>query len=194
MKQGRMARSMMSFLCIGVLVSGCYGPFNLTRRLHHWNGQVGGKWANEIVFLVLIWLPVYSLASLGDGLIFNSIEFWTGDNPIDPPMAGAPRTTTKTLAQGDQKVILERTDSVDGRHMNVTMLKGDAVTQQFSLEASIDGPTLMKDASGTVLGTAQTLPDGTLVLLNAAGQEQSRYSPQQLDRLAKKHDAAFSQQ
>ena len=194
MRQHAGVRSIVSFLCIGLLLSGCYGPFNLTRRLHHWNGQVGGRWANEVVFLCFIWLPVYSLATLGDGLIFNSVEFWTGNNPVSPPTAEAPRTTTKTLAQGDQKVILQRVDAADGRQMHVQIYTGDRLTKEFSVEAKLDQPTVMKDATGAVMGSAQTLPDGTLVLHDAAGVEQARYSPQQMDRLAKKYEAASTRQ
>lgn len=74
-----------------LLATSCYGPFNLTTRLHHWNGQVGdpsttgGKWTNEAIFLGCAILPVYSICILGDSLIFNSVEFWTGKNWIAKP-------------------------------------------------------------------------------------------------------------
>ena len=195
MKRGSVGHRVMAFLCIGLLASGCYGPFNLTRRLHHWNGQVGGRWANEVTFLVFSWLQVYSLATLGDALIFNSIEFWTGNNPITPPAtADAPRVSTKTLAQGHQKVILQRVDSVDGRRMQVQIFEGDRLAREFSFEAGVDQPTVMKDGTGQVLGSAQTLPDGTLVLSDARGHEQTRYSPQQMERVAKKFEAASTKQ
>lgn len=65
------------------LMAGCYGPFALTSKLHDWNGQVSNKkFVNELVFLGLCILPAYELCMLGDGLIFNSIEFWGGENPI----------------------------------------------------------------------------------------------------------------
>lgn len=65
------------------LMTGCYGPFRLTSKLHDWNGQVSDKkFVNELVFLGLCILPAYELCVLGDGLIFNSIEFWGGNNPI----------------------------------------------------------------------------------------------------------------
>ena len=57
------------------ILSGCYGPFRLTTKLHQWNGNVSNKkFVNELVFL--------GLCTLGDVLIFNSIEFWGGQNPI----------------------------------------------------------------------------------------------------------------
>ena len=40
------------------------------------------KFVNELVFLGLCILPAYELCTLGDALIFNSIEFWGGQNPI----------------------------------------------------------------------------------------------------------------
>ncbi len=36
----------------------------------------------ELVFLGLIIIPAYGLFSFGDAIIFNSIEFWGGSNPI----------------------------------------------------------------------------------------------------------------
>ncbi|MCM1031386.1 MAG: DUF3332 domain-containing protein [Oscillibacter sp.] len=68
---------------MGALMSGCYGSFALTSKLHRWNGEVSNsKFVNELVFLGLCILPAYELACLGDALIFNSIEFWGGNNPI----------------------------------------------------------------------------------------------------------------
>lgn len=67
-------------------VSGCYGPFNLTRRLHHWNGREGyDKWEDEFLFVLLTWAPVYGLTAAADALLFNPLEFWTGNNPVQPP-------------------------------------------------------------------------------------------------------------
>ena len=66
-----------------VSMTGCYGSFALTSKLHDWNGQVSQKkFVNELVFLGLCILPAYELTVLGDGLIFNSIEFWGEKNPI----------------------------------------------------------------------------------------------------------------
>lgn len=64
-------------------MSGCYGSFALTTKLHRWNGTVSNsKFVNELVFFGLCIIPAYELACLGDALIFNSIEFWGGQNPI----------------------------------------------------------------------------------------------------------------
>ncbi len=75
-----------SFLLLGLLLflaPACYGPFALTSDINEWNQGVGEKWANEAVFVGLIILPVYEIAVILDALLFNSLEFWTGRNPID---------------------------------------------------------------------------------------------------------------
>ncbi len=66
-----------------VLCSGCLGPGHATARLHKFNRGFENKWAQEGMFLVT--LPGYFVFSMGDNFIFNSVQWWTGDNPIDPP-------------------------------------------------------------------------------------------------------------
>lgn len=66
-----------------ILLTGCTGPFALTKKLHTWQTGFENKWVDEVAFLGCVILPIYGLATLGDALIFNSVEFWTGDNPMD---------------------------------------------------------------------------------------------------------------
>lgn len=62
----------------------CLGPNNAFNNLHHWNMKVtDNKWGNEGIFLVLNIIPVYGLFYFGDIVIFNSIEFWGGTNPVE---------------------------------------------------------------------------------------------------------------
>ncbi|MBI4323552.1 MAG: DUF3332 family protein [Candidatus Omnitrophica bacterium] len=78
----RAFRMGVALVVTSLLASGCYGPFNLTRQLHHWNGQAGDKYVNELVFVAFAILPVYGVTIVGDAVLFNSIEFWTGHNPV----------------------------------------------------------------------------------------------------------------
>ena len=79
-----------SLVLVGFLTlsAACYGPFNLTRNVYHWNsnikgsGEVNEKWMKEIVFFGMIVIPVYMFSALLDAFVFNSIQFWSGDNPI----------------------------------------------------------------------------------------------------------------
>jgi hypothetical protein len=83
MRKSLKAATFAAVLMLGSLTPGCYGPFNATRNLWKWNGSIEGKWGQEGVFLLCSIIPVYGLFMLGDALIFNSIQFWGGDNPIE---------------------------------------------------------------------------------------------------------------
>ncbi len=78
-------------------LAGCYGSFTLTKKLHRWNGSLGNKFAESAVMWALVIIPVYELSLLGDFLLFNLIEFWSGKNPV----AGGPLPTeVERLADG----------------------------------------------------------------------------------------------
>lgn len=63
--------------------SSCLGPMNTFNNLRKWNEELTeNKWVNELAFIGLNIIPVYGIAYLGDIIIFNSIEFWGGDNPV----------------------------------------------------------------------------------------------------------------
>lgn len=65
-----------------MLMSSCIGKFALTNKLLGWNNQIGNKFVNELVFFAFWVVPVYEVTALADLLVLNSIEFWSGTNPI----------------------------------------------------------------------------------------------------------------
>lgn len=64
------------------MFSSCIGQFALTNKVLTWNDSVGNKFVNELVFVAFWILPVYEVTSIADLLVINSIEFWSGTNPI----------------------------------------------------------------------------------------------------------------
>lgn len=60
----------------------CIGSFGLTNKCYDWNNSIGDKWINELVFLALNIVPVYEITIFVDAVVLNSIEFWTGNNPV----------------------------------------------------------------------------------------------------------------
>ena len=62
---------------------GCLGPQHATGHLGKWNNSFENDWAREGIFLVC--LPAYVFTYVGDVLIFNSIQWWSGTNPISRP-------------------------------------------------------------------------------------------------------------
>lgn len=83
MKKIKSALLAIVFLFVVMSQQGCIGSFQLTNNLYNWNkNELGGKWGSELVFLAFIVIPVYAVTILADGIVLNSIEFWTGDNPL----------------------------------------------------------------------------------------------------------------
>jgi len=77
-------KTFKSLLCaiIGAcLMSSCIGSFGLFNRVLDWNKQAtGNKFLNELIFLVIS--PAYAVCGVADFLVLNTIEFWSGNNPI----------------------------------------------------------------------------------------------------------------
>lgn len=162
-------------------LGGCYGPFNLTRKVHQWNGQIGDKWANEIVFLVLAWLPVYSIATLADAIVFNSIEFWTGENPVSSVDASG--TQVKRIARGDAEAVLTRTRGAEGDSLVIEQFQQGRPVGLVRMEQR-GGVATATDADGKAVLHAQRLPDGSVTVTDAAGRQVAWYSADEVRQLA----------
>ena len=65
-----------------ILCSSCIGSFGLWNQLKDWNSGISNKFVNEIVFFAFHIVPVYEVSYLADVLVLNSIEFWSGSNPL----------------------------------------------------------------------------------------------------------------
>lgn len=79
-----MKRTIASLLVVLLLIptvgSRCFGGFVLTRKWHGFISGINNKWLRWIVFLITC--IVYGIAIWVDAIIFNSIEFWSGSNPM----------------------------------------------------------------------------------------------------------------
>ena len=61
----------------------CIGSFTLTNKVLTWNRNVNNKFVNELVFFAFWVLPVYEVTAIADLLVINSIEFWSGNTPLE---------------------------------------------------------------------------------------------------------------
>ena len=71
-----------ALLALSLTATSCLGSFSLTKKVMAWNNQVGSKFVNELVFVAFWIVPVYEITELSDILVINSIEFWSGANPV----------------------------------------------------------------------------------------------------------------
>lgn len=65
-----------------MMFTSCIGSFGLTNKLLNWNHGIDSKFVNELVFIAFHIIPVYEISVLADILVINSIEFWSGSNPV----------------------------------------------------------------------------------------------------------------
>ncbi len=158
----------VALLCGAMLLSGCYGQFALVRTLYKANGQVENKWARSGLTALMVILPVYEFAGLGDVIIFNPIEFWTKKNPItntasvamngkkNVPLNG---TTAGTAKNGDHVTVSWHYDRDRSRVSAVVVSRSEAgkVSVRLVRSRSLAGAVTM----GNVQLTGVTF-DGNL--------------------------------
>ena len=64
-------------------LTSCLGGFYAFNGLKDWNLSVSdNKFINNFIFWILYIIPVYQIFIFADLIIFNLLEFWTGDNPV----------------------------------------------------------------------------------------------------------------
>jgi hypothetical protein len=156
------AAALLSFMTMG---TACYGPFNLTKNVYHWNsnvkgsGQINDKWMKEIVFFGMIIIPAYQFSALLDMFIFNSMHFWTGESPIKA--SGIEGDDTKVTTLGETTI--RWTPSADGA--TVIYEHDGAVKHHATIVSSATGYRLL-DENGSLLSEAEYGTDGSVRFLN----------------------------
>ncbi|MDE6223064.1 MAG: DUF3332 domain-containing protein [Muribaculaceae bacterium] len=105
-------------------LSSCIGSFALTNRLMNWNKTIGNKFFNELVFIAFWVLPVYEVSAMADILVINSIEFWSGSNPM--------ACSTKRIEGTDGQRYLVK---CDGKGYDIVTENGPTIRLDFNVEA-----------------------------------------------------------
>ena len=97
-------------------LGGCFGNFAAVRKVYDFNQSFGGKWENSFLFWVLSIVPVYGIAAWGDVVIFNTVEFWTGSNP---------------MAMGPQDEVIKYA-SQDGKDLKIIIRQNQVVVEDLA--------------------------------------------------------------
>jgi hypothetical protein len=123
-------------------LTACYGSYSLTNKLHQWNGSLGNKWLNSCVHFILWVIPVYEVCiGLVDGLVLNTVEFWTGSNPI-----ASNDTYFEKDAQGNQVSAIKNEDG----SLAVQIIDAQGHKADLKLERDADVIRAL-DANGQVV-------------------------------------------
>lgn len=114
-------------LASSILCTSCLGSFSAFNNLRNWNdGATSSKFLDNLIFWGLNIIPVYGLFFVGDMLIFNVIEFWSGSNPV-------------AMKEGEFETQIVNKDGVayemtaTKNRMMVKVLDGKDVGQRFDL-------------------------------------------------------------
>ena len=146
--------------------SACFGSFNLTRKLYAFNKDVSkDKFVRELVFLGLTIVPIYQIAGFIDVVVANTVEFWTGTNPID--MSSTIRVDSSTvvkrvgIVKNGERIMTLSTFKDDKLVATTTMsLKPNANYMTFETALS-GGPTEIRvvafNASGNAAVVSSTI-------------------------------------
>ncbi len=73
----------LAALVLALAAGGCVGPMNATVQLKTWTARSRTGWSGRRCTWRCTVIPVYCLFFVADILVFNSIEFWGRENPVD---------------------------------------------------------------------------------------------------------------
>ncbi|HEY6952488.1 MAG TPA: DUF3332 domain-containing protein, partial [Bacteroidota bacterium] len=150
---------------------GCYGSFQLINKVYKFNGGLGDKFVNELGFLVMVIIPVYGVAGFVDAVILNTIEFWTGKNPM------AQNDGTRTIPLPDGNLTMR---NADGSYEFSQVLNGKEECVRVETR---DGITTSRDRSGNVLAMTVRNADGGVTVYDASGDIVSLLSKTQVESM-----------
>ena len=126
----KMMRTIAVILTL-MMLSGCMGHSALTSKVLRWNLETAeSRWGREGVFLGLWITLVYPVCFILDLLIFNSIEFWTGENSINgnSPVVDMPKAEVKKLGMnGIDRARVERLSETKA-NLYIDFTNGDSAT------------------------------------------------------------------
>ncbi|MFO7957043.1 MAG: DUF3332 family protein [Candidatus Brocadiia bacterium] len=151
--------SVMLVVMAPFVFGGCYGDFPLTRRIYRFNDDVSrDKTVKSVAFWALVIIPVYEVGMLADAIVFNLVEFWTGDRVL------ADATTMDSNGN-----LVSLTPSSDGQTAVLTVSRDGRVIAQESFLKVSDTTFEVRDAQGTLRGKVLKAPDGTIRLTDSDG-------------------------
>ena len=158
---------------LGALSAGCFGKFQLTRKLYDVNQSIDEKWVRSAATWIFV-IP-YALTGILDFVVFNVIEFWTGENPA----VSAP--VTKVSVQGNGKALLTLTRDGSATVAVIERYEGERLVSTLRIRDDGAGKvTAVETAAGKNVRevVAVAVSDGSVdvTVATAAGAGTERYA------------------
>ena len=138
-------------IAVGVLcaflpmtTTGCFGSFRLVKKAYNFNKRIDpDKWVVWFAFLLMGVVQIYTISVAIDTIFANSVEFWTGENPITSDVKRTIRGENGELAtvifhpDGSADVVL--TDANGQVHALVVTQEGNTLAAR-----ALDGRLLAR--------------------------------------------------
>lgn len=154
MKKTYLSAAVILTVAASLSFSSCIGSFSLTNKLMNWNRNVSNKFVNELIFFAFWILPVYEVTALADVLVLNSIEFWSGSNPV--------AKGTKVIEGQDGRYLVE----CDGKGYTITS-ENDRSVVRLDFDAADNSWSVQQDGKSVKLMTF--VDDNHVNMLDANG-------------------------
>jgi hypothetical protein len=160
---------------VGALSAGCFGKFQLTRKVHDMNQSIDEKYVRSAATWVFVIIQVYTVAALLDLIVFNVIEFWSGENPV----ASAP--VTKVYAEGNGKTVLTLSREGSGTVAVIDRYEGEKLVSTLRVRDDGRGKVAaVETAAGRKVRevSAVAVSDGSVdvTVATAAGTGTEKYA------------------
>ena len=154
----------LTLLMAGTMAaSSCIGSFGLFNKVLDWNQQAtGNKFLNWLIFILIS--PAYVLCGVADIFVINSIEFWSGNNPVACNKVVDGEDARYEIISNPEGYIVKNMDDNTEIKFNF-----DEVDNSWSVEANGEEYKFMKYIDDN--NVEMITPDGSFekVELSAAG-------------------------
>ena len=179
-KGGVLKKSIIVVVLLAFVASGCTGSFNLTKKVYNFHRSQGDKWTDELFFLGCVLLPIYGISTFADAIVFNSIEFWTGKNPVEMSKSAKNGQSEKIVMDGNNTATIRY--NKDNQQVTIAAQTAAGENSVVTL-AKADGMVKALDQNGKTLYYSTRAANGDLAVYDGNDKLVKNYSPSEIQQL-----------
>jgi len=163
---------LMMVAALAPSLGGCFGKFAVTRKVYELNASVHDRYLRNVVTWAFLIVPVYWVSGVLDLFIFNTIEFWSGHNPV---IAGE---RTFQYSRGDEQFNVQAVKNGDLITFNIDRYRGATYLDSLVISSDLgtdSSAVVYRQHTGSSRHVASGIGYGTAVF-NAGGLPRHGYA------------------
>lgn len=145
----------LTMLFSALFMQGCYGSYPLFKKVNKLVGDIDGRWGSTAVHIICWVFQVYSVVLFIDLFILNTVEFWTGSDPL--AMNDGESETQVVTYLGDTYRITATKNRFD-----VYCIEGSRRGESASLIWNAEGRTWVAEKEGIARNLVTIGEDGSI--------------------------------